>query len=435
MIYDGPYDPLRGQEVSAAFNSVMRLSFEVRAGLLMRQFHHWAALVFVAAIVIHLARVFFTGAYRRPRELNYLLGFGLLILALTEGLTGYSLPDDLLSGVGMRIIYSGSLAIPVIGPWVTFLIFGGEYPTEDMISRFYVFHIMLLPALLIGGFAVHLAITYLQKHTQFRGLGRTERNVIGKRMWPEQAFKMTALFLFTTAVLAGLGGLAQINPIWEYGPYNPFTVTSPAQPDWYIGWLDGALRLGLPGDLELFGYTISELFVPGLLIPGLMLTVVALWPWIEPRFTRDRGFEHHLLDRPRDAPYRTATGVAGLVAFFILFLEGGNDVIALLLNVPVEWITRILQVGFFAFPVIAWLITFRVCKNLQASDAHPADPQAGFRLRRTPAGGYETVPILELDAVPPAQLPADGHAHPQPQPPQPQPQSEAEGKPAADPPA
>jgi ubiquinol-cytochrome c reductase cytochrome b subunit len=271
---------------------------------------------------------------------------------------------------------------------------------------------MLIPALLIGLFAVHLGITYLQKHTQFRGPGRTERNVIGKRMWPEQAFKMTALFLFSAAVLAALGGLAQINPIWEYGPYDPFTVTSPAQPDWYIGWLDGALRLGPPWDINVFGYTISEVFIPGLVIPGVMMTVVALWPWIEPRFTKDTGVEHHLLDRPRDAPYRTATGVAGLLMFFILFLEGGNDVIAILLNVPVEWITRALQVLFFAGPVVAWLITFRVCKNLQVSDAHPGDPQPGFLLRRNARGGYETVQLSELTlAAPvPPPVPADGAA-------------------------
>jgi ubiquinol-cytochrome c reductase cytochrome b subunit len=393
VVYDGPYMPLQGQEVTAAFDSVMRISFEVRAGLLMRQLHHWAALVFVAAIVIHLCRIFFTGAYRRPRELNYLIGMTLLFLGLAEGFTGYSLPDDLLSGIGLRIAYSVSLAVPVVGTWLTYLVFGGEFPASDIISRFFVFHVMLLPAILLVGVGVHMAILVLQKHTQFAGPRRTERNVVGKRLWPEQTFKSTALFLLCAAVLAALGGLAQINPIWQYGPYNPFNVTAPAQPDWYIGWLDGALRLGGPWDLELpGGYVLSELFWPAVLFPAVGLGLVTVWPWIEPLVTKDRA-EYHILQRPRDAPFRTATGVAGLTVFFIMFLEGGNDVIGVLLNVPVELITRILQAAIVVLPGIVWVLTYRICKNLQANRMHPADPAAGELLRRTRAGGYETLPL------------------------------------------
>jgi quinol---cytochrome-c reductase cytochrome b subunit len=396
VVYDGPYQPLQGQEVSAAFDSVMRLSFEIRAGLLMRQLHHWAALVFVASIVIHLCRIFFTGAYRRPRELNYLLGMVLLFAALGEGFTGYSLPDDLLSGIGLRIAYSVSLAIPLVGTWLTFLVFGGEFPTTDLISRFFVFHVMLLPAILLAGVFVHMGILVLQKHTQFAGPRRTERNVVGKRLWPEQTFKSTGLFMLVAAVLAALGGLAQINPIWEYGPYNPFSVTAPAQPDWYIGWLDGALRLGGPWDIALpGGFLISELFWPAVLFPGIALGIVTMWPWIEPLFTGDRA-EHHILERPRDAPFRTATGVGGLTLFFILFLEGGNDVMGVLLDVPVEVITRILQAAFVVAPLVAWVITYRICLNLQATEMHPAEPAAGELLRRTPSGGYETVPLDQI---------------------------------------
>jgi ubiquinol-cytochrome c reductase cytochrome b subunit len=392
VVYDGPYQPLRGQEVSAAYDSVLRLSFEVRAGLLMRQVHHWAALVFVAAIVIHLCRIFFTGAFRRPREVNWLVGMALLFLALGEGFTGYSLPDDLLSGIGLRIFYSVTLAIPVVGTWVTYLLFGGEFPAGDIISRLFVFHVMLLPALLVGLVVLHIAILVLQKHTQFPGRGRTERNVVGKRLWPEQTFKSISLLLLTTAVLALLGGLAQINPVWQFGQFRPFDVTSPAQPDWYIGFLDGALRLGPPWDLTLFGYTISEVFWPAILFPGVAFGILMLWPWIERRFTRDRA-EHHLLDRPRDAPARTATGAAGLMVFFIMFLEGGNDIFGVLLNVSVEVITRTLQWGLLVAPVVTWLATFWVCRALKRSRIHPASINAGVRLRRTAAGGYETVPL------------------------------------------
>jgi ubiquinol-cytochrome c reductase cytochrome b subunit len=393
VVYNGPYGPLKGTEVSAAYNSVMRLSFEVRAGLIMRQTHHWAALVFLAAIVVHLCRVFFTGAFRRPRELNWVIGVVLLLLALAEGLTGYDLPDDLLSGVGLRIAYSIVLAIPVIGTWVAFLLFGGEFPAPDIIVRFFVFHVVLLPALLIGLLGVHVAVVLLQRHTQFPGPGRNERNVVGKRFWPQQTFRSLSLLLLVSAVCAALGGLAQINPVWQYGPYNAANVSSPAQPDWYLGWVDGLVRLGGPWSFQIFGYTVSENFLPAILFPTLAFGVITLWPWIERRFTGDQ-VEHHLLDRPRDVPARTATGAAGLTVFFNAFLAGGNDIIAVLLHVPVETVTRILQYSFFVAPVVVWLATFWICRSLRATHIHPAAATAGMRLRRTASGDYETV-LLE----------------------------------------
>jgi ubiquinol-cytochrome c reductase cytochrome b subunit len=407
-VYQGPYVPLRGQQVSDAYNSVLRLSFQVRAGLLMRQTHHWAALVFVAAIVVHLCRIFFTGAFRRPRELNWIIGISLLFLGMAEGFTGYSLPDDLLSGVGLRIFDSVVLAIPVVGTWIASLGFGGEFPAPEMISRLFVFHVMLLPAILIAGVAVHIGILVLQKHTQYPGTGRTERNVVGKRFWPEQTFKSVSLLLLTAGTLAGLGGLFQINPVWQYGPYNPANVSSPAQPDWYIGFLDGALRLGPPWSFKLFGYTISEVFWPAILFPAVAFGILILWPWIERRFTRDYA-EHHLLNRPRDVPLRTAVGMAGLTVFFVCFLEGGNDILAVLLNVSVEAITRILQYAFVLGPLVAGLITYLVCRSLRATGMHPAKATAGMRLERTASGGYETVPIESLEGA--AQLPPQGSPH------------------------
>jgi ubiquinol-cytochrome c reductase cytochrome b subunit len=390
VVYNGPYAPLKGEQVSAAYNSTMRLSFQVKAGLIMRQTHHWATLVLVAAIVVHLCWVFFTRAFRRPRELNWVIGVVLLLLAMAEGLTGGWLPDDLLSGVSIHIGYSVIFAIPVIGTRVAYLFFGGEFPAPDMIPRFYVFHVLLLPALLLGLVGVHIAIVALQRHTQFPGPGRTERNLVGKRLWPQHTLKSVSLLLLVAAVCAGLGGLAQINPVWQYGPFKAANVTSPAQPDWYLAWVDGLLRLGGPWSFKIFGYTVSENFWPAILLPGVLFGVLTLWPWIERRFTGDRA-AHHLLDRPRDAPAHTATGLAGLLLFFIAFLAGGNDILAVLLNVPGETITRILQYAFFVAPVLTWLVAFWVCRSLRATQVHPASPTAGVRLRRTPSGGYETI--------------------------------------------
>jgi ubiquinol-cytochrome c reductase cytochrome b subunit len=391
VIYEGPYEPLRGREMSAAYESVLRLSYEVRAGLVMRQIHHWSALVFVAAIVAHMVRVFFTGAFRKPREINWMVGVTLLVLAIGMGFTGYSLPDDLLSGTGLRIAYSAVISIPFVGPYLGFLVFGGEFPTEGIISRLFVLHVMLLPALVIGLIGVHLGVLWRQKHTQFAGKGRTERNVVGKAFWPQQFFKSFGLMLLTGASLALLGGLVQINAVWNYGPFDASAVSAPSQPDWYVGWLEGAIRLFPAFEPTIFGVTIPSMFIPGVVIPGIGFTVLALWPFIEQRVTKDRAM-HNILDNPRDRPARSAIGVGGILYVTLLTIAGGNDVLALTFNVPIEAMVWFLRIGLFVIPVIGGLITYKVCTELQSSGARPARRKRGTRLRRTPEGGFEEIP-------------------------------------------
>jgi ubiquinol-cytochrome c reductase cytochrome b subunit len=391
VTYAGPYEVLRGSQVSAAYDSVMRLSFEVRAGLLMRQVHHWTALVFLGAIAIHFARVFFTGAFRRPRELNWLIGSGLLILALGEGISGYSLPDDLLSGTGLRIIYSAVLSIPFIGPWLASLVFGGAFPTLDALSRLFVIHVLFLPVLLIGAISVHLLLVWVQKHTQYRTARATEDNVVGLPFWPGQVFRSTGLFFLTGAVLVLVAGLVQINPVWLYGPYLPYVTTVPAQPDWYVGWLEGALRIGLPIEPTILGVTIPSPFVPGVFIPGLLVTLFVLWPFLEARITGDHA-EHNLLDWPWQRPIRTATGAAAIALFLVLTLAGGNDVIGLMINVPVEALTMLFRVLLVVSPVATWLVVFVLCREIRARHAaEPAQPSGPLRLRRTAGGGFEEI--------------------------------------------
>jgi ubiquinol-cytochrome c reductase cytochrome b subunit len=381
---------MQGAEVSAAFDSVMRLSFDVRAGLLMRQVHHWAALVFVAAIVVHVSRVFFTGAFRRPREINWLVGVSLLLMALAAGFTGYSLPDDLLSGTGLRIVYSVAFAIPFIGPWAAYLVFGGEFPPPEMIGRLYVFHIMLLPLLMIGTITVHLGILWLQKHTQFPGGQATEGNVVGRHFWPGQVFRSLGLLFVTAAVLALLGGLVQVNPIWVYGPYVPSAAASPAQPDWYIGWLEGALRLGPNWEPTILGVTIPSPFLPGIVAPGIIFGALALWPFIEARVSGDRR-EHHLLDYPWQAPFRFAIGSAALTLFVVLTLAGANDVLAVLLNVQVEDLTGAFRILLVVGPLVVGLIVYRLAVELRARAGRGLGPAGGFVIRRTPDGGFDEV--------------------------------------------
>lgn len=385
VVYQGSYAPLRGERVSAAYASVLRLSFDVRAGLVMRQIHHWAALVFVAAIVAHALRVFFTGAFRRPREINWLIGTSLLLLAMAAGFTGYSLPDDLLSGTGIRIAYSVLLSIPIVGTWAAFLFFGGEFPAPVTIGRLLALHIMLLQGFILAALGLHLAIIWHQKHTQFRAPGRTEDTVAGSPLWPSYAMKSVGLGLVVFAMLAALGGLVQINPVWLYGPYDPTTVSSPAQPDWYIGWLEGALRLMPNWELRGFGHTISEPFFPGVFLPGVLIGVYALWPFIEQRVTGDRGV-HHFLDRARDAPGRSGVGAAALAFVVLLTLAGSNDVIARFFAVPVETVTYVLRGVVLIAPLAAGWVTFVVCRELKAAEGRHAP--AWHALRRGAGGGY-----------------------------------------------
>ncbi|HEX5826420.1 MAG TPA: cytochrome bc complex cytochrome b subunit [Candidatus Limnocylindrales bacterium] len=401
--YTGSYEPLQGQVVSEAYASVLHLSFDVTAGLLFRQVHHWTAVVFVAVVIAHLARVFFTGAFRRPREINWLIGFGLLVFALAEGFTGYSLPDDLLSGTGARIAYSAAISIPFVGPYLGSLVFGGEFPTAAFVPRFFVLHVMLLPALFAGAIAAHVGLVFLQKHTQFRGPLQRADNVVGRHFWPGQAFLSAGLFFLTAAVMAAMGGLVQINPVWAYGPFQPAIVSSPAQPDWYVGWLDGALRIFPPFEPEILGVVIPSAFIPGVVIPGALFTLVALWPYVERRVTKDRR-EHHLLDWPWEAPFRAAIGAAILAFFAILTLAGGNDVLAVFLDLSVEGLTWIFRVLAVAGPVVIGFVVYLLCRNRMgrpAPDETEAVPDAanadegrrrgGVVLRRTASGGFEEV--------------------------------------------
>ncbi len=385
VVYHGSYAPLDGVSMSAAYQSTLHISFDVRAGLLMRQIHHWAALLFVGAILVHLLRIFFTGAFRKPRELNWVVGLSLFLLALGNGFTGYSLPDDLLSGTGLRIAYSVLLSVPLVGTWLAFLVFGGEFPSSDIIPRLFVIHVLVIPALIVGLLTLHLAMLVRQKHTQFPGRGRAETNVVGSKLWPTFAAKTMGLFFFVFGVCAALGGLFQINPVWLYGPFDASAVSAGSQPDWYIGWLEGALRLMPPWEIRVAGFEIPNPFFPGVLLPGITFTVMFLWPWIEERLSKDHG-DHHLLDRPRDRPRRTALGVGVLTFYGVLFLAGGNDVIAARFGLSVNSVTYAFRTLLVALPVIAALVTVRLCRELAARD--PDEEGSLAQLERTPDGAY-----------------------------------------------
>src|SRR5215467_1435119 len=398
VVYHGSYTPLHGVRMSEAYASTLNISFDVRGGLLMRQIHHWAADLFMAAIFVHMLRIFFTGAYRKPREVNWLIGIVLLTLGLVEGLFGYSLPDDLLSGAGLRITEGVLQSIPLVGTYLAFFLFGGPFPGHDIVPRMYIIHVLLIPGLLLALITAHLFIMFHQKHTQMPGKGRTNTNVVGAPMYPYFMAKTGAFFLFVFAAVSLASTFVQINPIWLYGPYNPVAMSAGSQPDFYMGALEGSLRIMPAWQTVLWGHTIAwNVFIPALLPLGLIFGGAAIWPFLEQWITGDRR-EHHINDRPRNAPTRTAIGISVIVFYGVLWAEGANDIIADHLDIPLYWITWAARIGIFVMPALGYVITKRICLGLQRKDNHLLEHgvETGI-IRQLPGGEFieETKPLSE----------------------------------------
>ena len=398
IVYHGSYTHLNGVHMSEAYASTLNISFDVRGGLLMRQIHHWAADLFMAAIFAHMLRIFFTGAYRKPRETNWLIGIVMLTLGLLEGLFGYSLPDDLLSGTGLRILEGVLLSIPLVGTYLTFFLFGGPFPGHDIVPRLYIIHVLLIPALLLALITAHLFFMFHQKHTQMPGKGRTNTNVVGAPTYPYFIAKTGAFFLFVFGVTALASTFVQINPIWLYGPYTPVGISAGSQPDFYMGMLEGTLRVFPSWTWDLAGHTVAwNTFVPALVPLGLIFTGAALWPFLEQWITGDRR-EHHINDRPRNAATRTAIGMAAITFWGVFWLEGANDVIADHLNISLYVTTEIARYAVFIGPAVAYWVTKRICLGLQRHDLHLLEHgvETGI-VRQLPSGEFieETAPVPE----------------------------------------
>jgi ubiquinol-cytochrome c reductase cytochrome b subunit len=386
--YNGSYAPLRGIEMTRAYETSLNLSFDVRGGLVMRQMHHWAALLFLAAIVVHMFRIFFTGAFRKPRETNWIIGILLFWLGFLEGFAGYSLPDDALSGTGLRIASAIMLSIPVIGSWVTTSLFGGEFPGTVILPRLYILHVFLVPGLILALIVVHMGLLVKQKHTQWPGPGRTNTNVVGVRMFPTFAVKAGGFFMIVFGMIGLFGGLIQINPIWLFGPYKAAVVSAASQPDWYVMFLDGSTRLMPPWDLHLGPYMVPAIFWPTVVLPGILTVLPLLYPFIEARRLKDKGI-HNLLQRPRDVPARTALGAMAIAFYGVLVISGANDVVADKLDISLNAMTWIGRIGLLVAPPVAYFVAYRMCLALQQHDrevlAHGVE--TGI-IRRLPDGRF-----------------------------------------------
>ncbi len=405
-VYNGVFDKLRGIPMSMAYKSTLDLSFEVRGGLLVRQIHHWAALIFMWSMMLHMMRIFFTGGFRKPREANWIIGVVLLVLGMAEGFLGYSLPDDLLSGTGLRAVSAFILSIPVIGTWAHWAVFGGDYPGEIVIGRFYSLHILVIPGLILALIAVHVALVWFQKHTQFPGPRATENNVVGVRVLPTFAAKGGGFFAVVTGVIALLAGIFQINPIWNLGPYNPSQVSAGVQPDFYMGFLDGMVRVWPAWEIRnLFGhYMVPAVFFPAIGGATVLMMLVMSYPFIEKAFTKDNAM-HNLLQRPRDVPVRTSLGAAFLGFYILNLINGANDLFALKLDISLNVMTWVGRIGLIVVPVISYIVTYRICLGLQHSDRDVLEHgiETGI-IKRLPHGEFVEVhqPLG----------PVDSHGHP-----------------------
>jgi len=404
--YDGTYQLLKGLSMSEAYASTVSISFDVRGGLLMRQMHHWAANLFVAAMIVHMLRIFFTGAFRKPREVNWLLGVGLLSIGLIEGFAGYSLPDDLLSGTGLRFVDGLIRSVPLIGTWAEFFVFGGEYPGTLIVPRLYMVHILLVPGLILGLITAHLALVVYHKHTQYPGPGRTENNVVGYPLFPVYMAKAGGFFFIVFGVVTLMGTFMQINPVWAFGPYNPAEISAGSQPDWYMGFVEGAIRIMPSWEWHILGTTWSwNVFLPGVGLMGLLFTILGAYPFVEKWITGDNT-EHHILERPRNAANRTAFGVAGMTCYALFWMAGGNDIIATHLRLSLNAVTYFMRVAVFLAPVLAFMVTKRICIGLQRSDQerllHGAEsgviarsPQGEYTEAHTPIGQDEAYTLTQ----------------------------------------
>ncbi len=387
--YHGSYAPLDGSQMSVAYRSTVDLSLDTRAGLLVRQTHHWAALVFIVSLLLHMLRVFFTGAFRKPRDLNWYLGLTMLTVSLVEGFAGYSLPDDLLSGMGLAIAYSVVMSVPWLGAHLALWAWNGAFPGSGAIEqRLYILHVLILPLLIAALLGLHLFLVALLKHTVFPGPGQTDTTVVGTRLWPGYALRSLGLLFAVVGVLVALGGLVQINPVWQYGAFETWLGTNGAQPDWYLGWLIGALRLMPAFDVVIGGRTvIPNPFFGGVLFPTVLFGLLYAWPILERRLTGDHAL-HHVLDRPRDAPNRTAAGAALFAFVATIFVAGSADRIFVSIGISYERQVWLFRIATLVVPLAVFGVVRSVARELRDDDWHPLRGSDARTVRRTERGGF-----------------------------------------------
>jgi ubiquinol-cytochrome c reductase cytochrome b subunit len=368
-----------------AYPSVLALADRHQPiGYVIRQIHHWSAVCFVAAILVHMGRIFFTGAFRRPRELNWMIGVCMLVLASFTGFTGYSLPNDDLSGTGLRIAYSVALSIPFIGRWAANVFVGGDdFPGAELTTHLYTLHVYFLPITIAVLLTLHVGLVVYQKHTQF---APDPQHVVGRRFWPDYALRTLAALGAVLAVLALLATFFEINPVGQYGPYRSWIVMNGAVPDWYAAFLEGALRLGPATEIKIAGHPIPPVFWPGLVLPSVTFLFLLLWPFIEARITGDHG-AHDVLQGPSRVPLRVGVGAGLIFDGLLLTIAAGDDQTAATLHVSLDALVWTYRIALLAGPIVAGVLAARIAAEMRARAA-ARGPDAVLLVRNA-RGGFE----------------------------------------------
>ncbi|AXG10751.1 cytochrome b [Haloplanus rubicundus] len=368
--YDGSVAEYQGEEMPEAFVSVLHITYTVPFGMFIRRLHHWAAHLFVASIGLHMLRVFFTGAYRNPREPNWVVGTGLAVLAMGAAYTGYALPFDEFAATATSIGYNLTVSVPLIGDFLGAIVFGGQFPTSATIPRLYFLHVLVIPAAIAVGLAVHMAILIRQKHTEaprdgdVRAGGRTvdeddDSVIVGLPAVPNQTAVSAVVFFLTAATLSALAGFLPVHNVAEYGPNDPAATPELIMPDWFLMWVYGFLKL-LPTWLSFSvgPVHVSTEFIGGIVLPGLVFAAVVAWPFV------DRTEEIHFTADPLDRPLPTAVGVAAVAFIMIASIAGMNNILASqVLGTTTNVVNPILTAALLGVPPLFGAVTYLLLRG------------------------------------------------------------------------
>lgn len=359
VVYDGAYASLSGRTLPEAYASVLRLSVDVPFGEVVRRFHHFSAHLFVASLLLHAARVYFTGAFRRPRELTWWIGLALFGLALLNGFTGYCLPFDMRGGTALRMMMTTLESVPWVGGWLATFVFGAAFPGDVILGRLYIEHVFIGPALIAALIGAHLFLVVRLSHTNYPAPDRSDALEVGAHAWPEQAARSLTLLFLVFGVIALLSAFFPVEAVEAYGPFQRFSSYPPLSPDWFLMWIEGAYRM-LPRQLDftLIGATFTNPFYGAIVLPILVFAACALYPLLDARIYRGETRSEHLLEPWRERPFRTAFGVGGLG--FLVFLSLGvlNDVMASAFSVEVRHVNIVWGILTLASPVVLFGIVY-----------------------------------------------------------------------------
>jgi cytochrome b-561 len=315
---------LFGEKVPAAYASIVRIDLAL-FGQIVRNAHHWAAQLMIASLMAHLLRVYFTGAYRNPREINWLIGLILMLVTFMAAFTGYLLPYSEFSVTATSIGFFMAKSAPWIGDLAARLLFGGEFPSDQTIPRFFFYHVMVIPLVIAVLIGAHMVLLVQQKHTEplaHRRAPESEggRKLIGIPLWPHQVLFSLTFFFILSGLIILVSTYIPINPVEQFGPPQPGTPQM--RPEWYFLVIYGMLKL-IPGtlDFSFLGAHIIQETVGGILFPTLIIAVLALLPWLDRSPSRV-----HYMANPLHRPWTTGLGLTGLTFFGLLGIAGYIDI-------------------------------------------------------------------------------------------------------------